>query len=192
MYCQKILWEKSSSSVKHIHTQAKYSDTMMYMYMSIPGVIQFESNLSSFGRTCPFAKALRMLSSASLADLEIKTNTSSTNVWQLPEYNVISTTLVTATQHIGFYHNKILHQQYTTCSLSSCIGIWIITKEENNITTTNYRKRLPLCWFIFARGATPSTAIKNTFLGLIIRNSTLCGKNTKQKKENKINTSKKK
>ena len=78
MYCQKILWEKSSSPVKHIHTQAKYSDTMMYMYMSIPGVIQLESNLSSFGRTCPFAKALRMLSSASLADLERKTNTSST------------------------------------------------------------------------------------------------------------------
>lgn len=31
--------------------------------------MQFESNLSSFGRTWPFSKALRMLSSASLADL---------------------------------------------------------------------------------------------------------------------------
>lgn len=35
----------------------------------IPGVMQFESNLSSFGRTWPFSRALRMLSSASLADL---------------------------------------------------------------------------------------------------------------------------
>lgn len=31
---------------------------------------------------------------------------------------------------------------------------------------------LPLCWFIFARGATPSTAKKNNFCGLMIRNRT--------------------
>jgi hypothetical protein len=31
-----------------------------------------------------------------------------------------------------------------------------------------YLNRLPLCWFIFALGATPSTAMKKTFLGLII------------------------
>ena len=35
-----------------------------------------------------------------------------------------------------------------------------------------YLNRLPRCWFIFALGATPSTAIKNAFLGLISRNST--------------------
>src|SRR5713226_9529610 len=29
------------------------------------------------------------------------------------------------------------------------------------------RKRRLRCWFIFARGATPSTAIKNSFFGLI-------------------------
>jgi hypothetical protein len=29
------------------------------------------------------------------------------------------------------------------------------------------RKRRLRCWFIFARGATPSTAMKNNFLGLI-------------------------
>ena len=31
-------------------------------------------------------------------------------------------------------------------------------------------KRLALCWFILALGATPSTAMKKTFLGRIIRN----------------------
>ena len=31
--------------------------------------MQFESNLSSFGKICPFSIALRMLSSASLAEL---------------------------------------------------------------------------------------------------------------------------
>ena len=36
---------------------------------AIPGVMQFESNLSSFGKICPFSIALRMLSSASLAEL---------------------------------------------------------------------------------------------------------------------------
>ena len=39
------------------------------MFNFVPGVIQLESNLSSFGKTCPFCNALRMLSSASLADL---------------------------------------------------------------------------------------------------------------------------
>ena len=31
---------------------------------------------------------------------------------------------------------------------------------------------LPLCWFIFALGATPSIAMKKTFLGWIILKST--------------------
>ena len=30
--------------------------------------------------------------------------------------------------------------------------------------------RRPRCWFIFARGATPSTAIKNNLFGLIFPN----------------------
>ena len=42
--------------------------------MPIPGVMQFESNLSSLGKTWPFSNALRMLSSASLADLLVKIN----------------------------------------------------------------------------------------------------------------------
>ena len=33
-----------------------------------------------------------------------------------------------------------------------------------------YLKRLALCWFILALGATPSTAMKNNFFGLISRN----------------------
>jgi len=35
-----------------------------------------------------------------------------------------------------------------------------------------YLNLRPRCWFILARGATPSTAIKKTFFGLIMRNST--------------------
>jgi len=35
-----------------------------------------------------------------------------------------------------------------------------------------YLNLRPRCWFILARGATPSTAIKKTFRGFIIRNST--------------------
>jgi len=37
------------------------------------------------------------------------------------------------------------------------------------LTMTHLR---PLCWFILALGATPSTAIKNNFRGWIIRNKT--------------------
>ena len=37
------------------------------------------------------------------------------------------------------------------------------------ITNEGNLNLLPRCWFIFALGATPSIAMKNTFLGFIIR-----------------------
>lgn len=49
-----------------------YLSHNIHDYKHIPGVIQLESNLSSFGRTWPFSKALRMFCSASLADLQFK------------------------------------------------------------------------------------------------------------------------
>lgn len=49
-----------------------YLSHNIHKHKHIPGVIQLESNLSSFGRTWPFSKALRMFCSASLADLQFK------------------------------------------------------------------------------------------------------------------------
>ena len=59
--------------------------------------------------------------------------------------------------HLCNYKNLICTHRYMTCTY---------THMYTNL------KRLPLCWFILARGATPSTAMKNTFCGLIILNNT--------------------
>ena len=74
--------------------------------------------------------------------------------------------------------------KYKHCHVCTCTLIWKIHEESPHpllntfklscMTVTYLR---PLCWFILALGATPSTAIKNNFWGWIMRNKT-CRKRT--------------
>jgi hypothetical protein len=84
--------------------------------------------------------------------------------------------------HYTFYGSKTdirMWSKFKYWHVCTCTLIWKIQEESPHphldifklscVTITYLR---PLCWFILALGATPSTAIKNSFWGWIMRNKT--------------------
>jgi len=61
---------------------------------------------------------------------------------------------------------QLLSKAFSSGNFSPFLSAFSLT----SFASFAVRKRLLRCWFILARGATPSTAMKKSFLGLILPN----------------------
>ncbi len=61
---------------------------------------------------------------------------------------------------------QLLSNGFESGNFSPLLSAFSLT----SLASLAVRKRLLRCWFILARGATPSTAIKKSFFGLILPN----------------------
>jgi hypothetical protein len=62
---------------------------------------------------------------------------------------------------------QLLSNAFSSGSVSPFASAFAVTSAASFAVL----KRRERCWFIFARGATPSTAMKNSFFGLTLRKS---------------------